>query len=226
MNNMKREKLIDLLKNPTQCMKMKLEKLKEEGQLGFSRKDFIWHYILQSFATWGRSKGFAGLIEDKNNYNKMSYEELMRFSDDDESRLKQIGETLKAANIRYSLRKSQFLLINYHLIEEMGGLEAAKHKSLEAEGKAAKFKFLCQFKGIGPKYARNIWMDVYHPDFHDSIAIDTRIKKISQILGCEFEKYNEHERFYLDIAKEANLQGWEVDRLLYNFNEHFLEGIS
>ncbi len=222
---MKRKKLIDLLKYPMQDMKTKLAKLKQDGQLGLSRKDFIWHYILQSFATWGRSKGFAGLIENKDNYNKITYEALERFSND-ESRLKQIEETLNAANIRYSQRKAQFLLINYCLIKEMGGLEATKRKGLETAGKAEKIKFLHQFKGIGPKYARNIWMDVYHPDFHNSIAIDTRINNISQLLGCEFKKYEDHERFYLDIAREANLQGWEVDRLLYNFNEHFIKEIS
>ena len=55
-------------------------------------------------------------------------------------------------------------------------------------------------------------MDVYHEDFRDSIALDLRIKAISEALGLSFSSYTEHERFYLDVAREAGLNGWELDR--------------
>ena len=42
--------------------------------------------------------------------------------------------------------------------------------------------------------------------------------KISAILGVSFATYDEHERFYQELAKEAGLQPWELDRLLYHFN--------
>jgi hypothetical protein len=76
---------------------------------------------------------------------------------------------------------------------------------------------LKKFPGIGDKYARNIMMDVYHPDFRDSIAVDARINAISNALGLSFASYRDHEAFYLDVAKEAGLNGWELDRLLFNF---------
>ena len=60
-------------------------------------------------------------------------------------------------------------------------------------------------------------MDVYHEDFRDSIALDIRIKAISEALGLSFPSYTEHEQFYLDVAWEAGLNGWELDRLLFNF---------
>ncbi len=71
-------------------------------------------------------------------------------------------------------------------------------------------------------------MDVYHRDFHDAIAVDERIKKITKALGYSFKpaEYDEHERFYQDIAKKAGLQGWELDRLLFNYTDHFLAAIS
>ena len=69
-------------------------------------------------------------------------------------------------------------------------------------------------------------MDVYHPDFYNHIALDERIKNISQALGCNIHSYHSHEQFYLEIAEDAGLQGWELDRLLYNFNNHFLGVIS
>ena len=65
-------------------------------------------------------------------------------------------------------------------------------------------------------------MDVYHEDFRNSIAIDVRVKKISENLGLNFSKYQEHENFFLDAAREANLNGWELDRLMYNFTDDFL----
>jgi hypothetical protein len=60
-------------------------------------------------------------------------------------------------------------------------------------------------------------MDVYHEDFRDSIALDVRIKAISEALGLSFASYDEHERSYLDVAWEAGINRWELDRLLFNF---------
>ncbi len=81
------------------------------------------------------------------------------------------------------------------------------------------------FYGVGDKYARNIWMDSYHPDFRHAIAVDERIKKVTEALGYSFKTYAEHERFYQEVAEEAGLQGWEVDRLLYNHQGEFLDAI-
>jgi hypothetical protein len=93
-------------------------------------------------------------------------------------------------------------------------------------GTKAKIAFMKCFSGIGDKYARNVWMDIYHPDFYDNIAIDDRIKQITVAMGYRFATYLEHEQFFLGIAKESNLQGWELDRLLYNFKEDVLKALS
>lgn len=69
-------------------------------------------------------------------------------------------------------------------------------------------------------------MDVYHPDFRHTVAVDERIKRITKELGYEFKNYGEHERFYQDIAREAGLEAWELDRLLYNYRDYFLEGLK
>lgn len=104
----------------------------------------------------------------------------------------------------------------------MGGPERVKEKLLSLPGREKKISFLMMFPGIGEKYARNIMMDVYHEDFRDSIAIDERIKKVSKALGVQFDSYDEHEEFYLQVAKEAGINGWELDRLLFNFNGEVL----
>ena len=65
-------------------------------------------------------------------------------------------------------------------------------------------------------------MDVYHEDFRNSIAIDVRIASISAALGLAFRNYAEHEKFYLEVAKDAGINGWELDRLLFNFKDEFM----
>ena len=69
-------------------------------------------------------------------------------------------------------------------------------------------------------------MDVYHEDFRDSIAIDSRIQAISDQWELEFDSYQEHEDFYLEVAKLANLNGWELDRLMFRFQNVFYPPIA
>jgi hypothetical protein len=119
-------------------------------------------------------------------------------------------------------QKAAWLNLNYELIVQSGGLEEVRRQALSQAGTEAKITFLKRFYGIGDKYARNIWMDVYHPDFHNSIAVDKRIKQVTETLGYSFSNYAAHERFYQGVAQEANLQGWELDRLLYNYKNEIL----
>ena len=63
------------------------------------------------------------------------------------------------------------------MIVEMGGPEEARRQALAQDGRAGKVVFLQRFHGIGDKYARNIWMDVYRPDFRNAIAVDASSAK-------------------------------------------------
>jgi hypothetical protein len=69
-------------------------------------------------------------------------------------------------------------------------------------------------------------MDIYDPLFRESIAVDERIRSISVALGYRFANYADHEAFYCEIAREAKLEPWEVDRLLYQFRDDFLRAIG
>jgi hypothetical protein len=62
-------------------------------------------------------------------------------------------------------------------------------------------------------------MDTYHPEFRNSIAVDERLRRISQELGLSFKDkdYESHENFYLDVARKVGLEGWELDRLIFRF---------
>ncbi len=101
----------------------------------------------------------------------------------------------------------------------MGGLAGAKKQLEEHATREALMAFMRQFRGVGPKYARNIFMDVYHPEFRQSIAIDARIESILKALGLSLKPYPDAEQFCLKTAEMVGLNGWELDRLLYKFTD-------
>ncbi len=74
--------------------------------------------------------------------------------------------------------KAKWLSENFKLILSKGGIKKMQEELLAKDGKDLKIKFLQTFKGIGDKYARNMMMEIRHPDFIDSIAIDERIKDL------------------------------------------------
>jgi hypothetical protein len=214
-----RARLVQALRHLTPDMRAKLAEEKSKVQ-ELDKPEFIWHFLLQSFSTMGNSRGYQGLILNQANYRMVTFDVLSKMSRAE--RLDRLQRIFSAAALRMPVQKARRQADNYDLIVSWGGIEATKKMALAQRGRDAKISFMRRFHGIGEKYARNIWMDVYHPDFYDSIAVDERIKKITDAMGYHFSSYRDHEGFYLDIAKEAGLQGWELDRLLYNFNEEFL----
>jgi hypothetical protein len=180
-----------------------------------ARPDFVWHYLLQSFSTMGRASGWHGLIGNPANYRRVTYEALAALTPG--AREAQVREVCRAAKVRMPDRKADFIIGCFEHVRQLGGPEAAKARLLAQPGRDSKIRFLMRFPGIGPKYSRNMMMDVYHEEFRDSIAVDIRIRAISEALGLSFASYPEHESFYLDVARQAGLNGWELDRLLFNF---------
>jgi hypothetical protein len=117
--------------------------------------------------------------------------------------------------------KADYICGCWERIHVLGGPQAARDQLLALPGRDAKIAFLKTFPGIGDKYSRNLLMDVYHEDFRDSIAIDARIKSIANAHGLTFRSYSEHEQFWLEVARLAGLNGWELDRLLFRFTREF-----
>jgi thermostable 8-oxoguanine DNA glycosylase len=189
------------------------------------RPDFVWHELLLSFATMGNSRGAEGLIRNQDNYRRVTFDAL-KWKRTNANRLSELREVLRAAKVRMSDKKADWLMENYDRVAALGGPTEAKKTLRNTEGREEKIKFWRGFKGIGKKYARNIMMDVYHPDFRNYIAVDERIKKITKALGLTFRNYEPEEEFYLDVAKHAGLEGWELDRMLYNFRDCILDGLE
>lgn len=215
-----RERLVGITKAIASRRRARLDELKAE-YVRLQKDDFLWYHLLQSFATMGRSAGWHGLIGNKKNYSRVTYEALDILSP--EAREAQVRETCRIAKIRMPDIKADYILGCYDAVRKMGGPLAAKNRLLSLLGRDAKIAFLKSFPGIGDKYSRNIMMDVYHEDFRDSIAVDVRIKNVSEAFGLIFSSYSTHESFYLSVAADAGLNGWELDRLMYNFQEEFIQ---
>lgn len=192
----------------------KLKELKAK-RTDLDRPDFLWHYLLQSFATMGRAAAWKALGDVPARYDRVRFERLASLSA--EEREREVQAVCREAGLRMPSRKAQFILGCFDRIMELGGPSAARAKLLELSGKEKKLEFLDALPGIGPKYARNIMMDVYHEDFRESIAIDVRISKVTELLGLQFASYAEEEQFYLSVADLAGIEGWELDRLLFNY---------
>jgi hypothetical protein len=172
----------------------------------------------------GNVRGWDGLIGNRDNYQKVTFDVLSQLLPSE--RLSVLEKTLRDAKVRMAAKKAKWLARNYDRIMRTGGLTAAKAALLSRPGRTGKIEFLKSFDGIGDKYARNIMMDVYHPDFRETVAIDVRITSLSNELGLSFNGYEEHEQYYLDVAHEAGLNGWELDRLLFNFRDEVMHRLQ
>jgi endonuclease III len=220
----KRERLVGVVRRLAREHREELDAQKQQAEKQLERPDFVWHCLLQSFATMGSAVGWDGLIGNEANYQRITFDALAELSHDD--RLQALESTLRTAKVRWPAQKARQLNNNFERIEQMGGPAAAKEQLLSLDGPERKMAFLSQFDGIGPKYSRGILMDVYHPEFRNAIALDQRIAKVSKALGLTSRKYAELEQFYLEVAKEAGLEGWELDRVLYNFNKEVLAALN
>ena len=172
----------------------------------------------------GNSRGWQGLFGNRELREQVAYDSLVSLPAT--QRIKKIDAVLRQAKVRMPGRKAPWLAANLETIRCRGGLKAIRAEAMALPTREAKLQFMRAFKGIGEKYARNMWMDLYDPLFRDSIAIDERIKRITAALGATFTSYLAEEAFYRDIACEAGLEAWEVDRLLYQFRDDFLDAIG
>jgi len=205
-------------------IKRELLESQKANYADLQRPDFVWHYLLQSFSTMGGVSGWKGLIGNKANYGRMTFEALCDVPDT--RRLAHATTICEDAKVRYAKQKGKYIVGCYERIIEIGGPQAAKDLLLGQPGRDAKVSFLKSFPGIGDKYARNIMMDVYHDDFRDSIAVDLRIQAISTQWELVFDSYTEHEAFYLEVARDADLNGWELDRLMFRYHTVFFPPIA
>lgn len=200
----------------------RIEKIKNKAKQRRERADTLWFELILSMSTWQGSGG-SDLATEEEYYSQVTYDNLLQMDEDE--RIQHLEEILLEAGVNMHQKKSQYISSHVERIESMGGLEAAQEEFESKNGKEAKMEFLKQFKGIGDKYARNIGMDLFHSDFRDTIALDTRIGNVTDELDIEFESYEEEEKFYVSVADRLGITPWELDRLLYRYTDEVVEEI-
>lgn len=201
----------------------RIEKIKNKTKQRRERSDTLWFELILSMSTWQGSGG-SDLATEEEYYSQVTYDNLLQMDEDE--RIPHLEEVLLEAGVNMHQKKSRYISSHVERIESMGGLEAAQDEFESKDGKEAKMELLKQFKGIGDKYARNIGMDLFHPDFRDTIALDTRIGNVTDELDIEFESYEEEEEFYVSVADRLGITPWELDRLLYRYTDEVVEDIS
>lgn len=217
------QRLAGVMRRLAEAHRARLAELKRDAR-DLERADFIWRSLVESFSSMGNSRGYQGLFGDPRKYEEITFEALSRLPASERQRV--LSKTLAAGKVRMPDRKAAWLLTNFERIAKLGGPAATKSKLLARQGREAKIEFLKTFDGIGDKYARNIFMNVFHPDFRQSIAVDARIQSISNALKLKFNKYEAEESFYLEVAERAGLSGWEVDRLIYWYKDEVLKALD
>jgi hypothetical protein len=224
IKNSPRNKLVAALCDIPHHMRVKLDSLQEIGAIISTRNDAVWYMLVQSMSGMGSNRGYDRLMLNKENFIKVSWATIKAIPRSE--LIAHIYSALSDATVRMPEQKAMWLASNFDRIEQMGGLAAALERKRALSGKSAKLEFFRQFIGIGEKYGRNIWMDLCDPDFRDSIAIDDRLKKIFKILGISTDNYLDAEQRMLEIAFETGMTGWELDRLLFHFSDHFIAAIN
>lgn len=226
MNLFKRNLLIQALINRPNDQIQRLIELENHALMLTQKDDWLWHLLLSSMSTMGNSRGYAGLIENMDNYALVSYNNLLPL--DQATRLNNIQLGLSNANVRRYKLKTKWLLKNYEFIQDCGGVETIQNFILQSVGRDCKIQLLKLFEGIGDKYARNIFMDMCHEDFINSVAIDERLIDISDSLEIARNQisYLEHENLFIEIANDAGLNPWQMDRLLYNYTQYYLNSMN
>jgi hypothetical protein len=226
MNHTKRISLIKSLIKRPESHNIKLQELKYEASQISQRQDWLWHLLLSSMSTMDNSRGYDGLINNPDNYSLVSYQTLQNLTP--ENRLINLQQALRYATVRRYRFKSEWLYKNFKFIESCGSLATIQKFILQTSGRESKLRLMKLFYGIGDKYARNIFMDLYHEDFINSVAIDGRLLDVSNELEIDSQKisYLEHEELFVAIASESNLTPWSMDRLLYNFNKYYINAMN
>lgn len=188
-----------------------LNALEDEAKTWGEHSDWPWNGFVLSGATRDGSARWDKNI--KPHYeDKFSWKVLSGLSDDEvKKRLNQVG--------RFKTITGAWLWKVFEEIRKKGGPSGIR-THLAPMSAPGVICFLQCFLGCGPKYARNIMMDVHDPRFHNKyFAIDSRIKKLLfNRLGYTGKKndYAAQEDFLVGLAAEVGISCWELDRLLYN----------
>ncbi len=94
MIEQKKRSLVTAIRNRKRELRDQIEEIKKEAEQIMKRDDWLWHLLLTSMATMGNSRGYQGLIKNLDNYERVTYNNLLELSDNE--REETLKNTLKA----------------------------------------------------------------------------------------------------------------------------------
>ncbi len=83
----KRAVLISEISRLAHARAEKLDQLRQRAAEVRAHPDWLWHELLVSFATWGNSRGWDGMMGDKENYNALNFSALDELFEEGGSRV-------------------------------------------------------------------------------------------------------------------------------------------
>lgn len=201
-----------------------IDKEREYSLKRTGHPDVLWRELVKNIIGQGSDAGLQRLNTIVDVPSVLSYEALLALPE--EQRAAEIEATLRSGGVRWPAMKAPWIAENVAKMKRRHGPANALALFEEAPGREGKIAFLKRFAGVGDKVSRNIPMNLYHPEFRDSIAIDARISGISKRLGLRPRGYDLEERWYVTAAHEAGLDGWTLDRLLYHAHAVFIDRLE
>lgn len=216
-----KEKLIQIINEIPDDIYYRLDQLKLKGQLFLNRDDFVWYSILRIFSYIWNEKWFESFVENEKLINIISYNSLKNVVDSEQF-YNLLVLTFKQWKVELTEERAYQLIKNYELIDAMGWVEKAKEKALRARWVKWKLEFIKQFHWIGNRYWMKLWMDTYHEDFHDQMFVTPQINSISKVMWFDFENESQEIFFYKNISSITWLALWDLDRLINEYSNIFL----
>lgn len=216
-----KEKLIQIINEIPDDIYYRLDQLKLKGQGYLNREDFLWYCVVRIFAYIWNEKWYESFVDNEKLINIISYNSLKNVLDSDEF-YGLLVSTFKQWKVELTEERAYQLIKNYELIDAMGWVEKAKEKALRARWVKWKLEFIKQFHGIGNRYWMKLRMDTYHEDFHDQMLITPQISSISKVMWFDFENESQEIYFYKNISNITWLALWDLDRLINEYSNIFL----
>ena len=187
---------------------------------------WLWNAVLQAAATNGGSRHWDSIKFLKREFKTRSGADPFGWENitacDPETLEMWLGV---AANPHYQRwRQIKERLVMFVSAYREKQLAPLMDQIIESDRNAC-ISILIRVPGVNQKYARNLLMDVGHPEFMDgSFALDSRIRNFllkNTGVGHTYSRTSANswtECQLVSVARECCLTAWQMDRLIYQYS--------
>lgn len=186
------------------------------------REFWLWETFLQAMVTSGgaahgeRVMVLRTLVVAKCGADPLEWHSIKRASPEEQD-----GWLLLAANPNPLRQVQKFLkaFVSKFSADDLLELQ----RSLASMKRQACIDLLKLLPGVGDKIARNMLMDVGHPEFMEgAFALDSRLATWLREITGHGHTYGSHDTLWTEdelntVAKDCALTSWQMDRLIFGY---------